>query len=89
MKNLLGFFSLLTVLLFICTCSSKVVTKGDGGDSSDQDTIHVTYEATGDIVYYPCNPGDTVQVPCLSVPGGILYIPCIDGTEVVCQDTIH
>jgi len=89
MKNLLRFLTLVVIVLLISDCSTQQMTTGNGSDAADQDTIHVTYEATGDIVFYPCNPGDTVQVPCLSVPGGILYIPCIDGTEVVCQDTIH
>ena len=89
MKDMLRLLIVVLFGILISTCGEKEGDGKNGVDSSDQDTVRVSYPVTGEIVSYSCNPGDTIHVPCTSVPGGILHIPCIDGTVVVCQDTVH
>jgi hypothetical protein len=62
MKILSWFIPIIVAVLLIFSCSTKNASDEYKPSGTDQDTIHVSYPMIGDMVSYPCNPGDTVQV---------------------------
>jgi biopolymer transport protein ExbD len=57
-------------------------------DYSGQDTIHIVvhYQGVDEPVFINCAEGTLVPVPC---GDETMYFPCVNGYEVICQDTIH
>jgi hypothetical protein len=53
-------------------------------DTSHKDVMTIHFEETDQTIKVCCEPGDTINIPCVYEDDGILTFTCEDGDSVSC-----